>query len=91
MGGRGSWGQGRNIGIDGVLGLFRDPRAEEIGHEGRDKEQRWARWSKVRCLCVGIRGKFMSVLKRTSFPSEGMRRKSLERSKLREGSGGFVF
>lgn len=33
----------KHIGIDGVLGLFRDPGAEEIGHEGRDKEQRWAR------------------------------------------------
>lgn len=38
----------------------------------------------------------MPILERTSFPSEGMghegmRRKSPERSKLREGPGGLVF
>lgn len=38
----------------------------------------------------------MPILERTSFPSEGMGReglrgKRLERSKLREGSGGLVF
>lgn len=38
-----------------------DLQAEEIGHVSRGKEWRWARWSKVRCLWVGMRENLRSL------------------------------